>query len=238
MQTKVLKEEYMNLFFRSMVLMFLFFSYATSLLYSQVNSRGKLVSQYENQKFIVELTSNRVSIDGRIILIGEGEYPINGQIAHSGKIDNISSSQIVLNYLEELHVFNIAANTILCANRVQSNNLNDFEVGGNATVQTDLNSNEATLVHNRCLEFTVGMGTELIDFECASEAVDNQKQLVKEIQILLNELGFNVGAPDGIPGSRTKNAIKKFEKDNGYETTGQISVSLLAKLKLQKEKNH
>jgi peptidoglycan hydrolase-like protein with peptidoglycan-binding domain len=40
---------------------------------------------------------------------------------------------------------------------------------------------------------------------------------VEEVQALLNIYGYDVGAVDGILGLRTRNAIEKFQKDNGLE---------------------
>lgn len=40
---------------------------------------------------------------------------------------------------------------------------------------------------------------------------------IEEIQVLLDIYGYSVGKPDGILGTRTRNAIEKFQKDNGIE---------------------
>jgi localization factor PodJL len=54
--------------------------------------------------------------------------------------------------------------------------------------------------------------------------------LVSHAQSLLNKLGYDVGAPDGLMGARTREAIKSFERKNGLEETGKVTVPLVVKL--------
>jgi hypothetical protein len=42
----------------------------------------------------------------------------------------------------------------------------------------------------------------------------------KEVQQKLNELGYSCGAEDGIMGTKTRNAIKKFQRDTGLTVDG------------------
>lgn len=73
-------------------------------------------------------------------------------------------------------------------------------------------------------------------------AVLSQKQgdtlysssLVKEAQVLLNGLGFNLGEPDGVAGNRTKEAVRSFEYEIGLPQTGKITKKLVEILKAQK----
>ena len=53
---------------------------------------------------------------------------------------------------------------------------------------------------------------------------------IREAQTLLSELGYEVGTPDGISGSRTRDAVKSFEAVNGMPETGNITDDLLQKL--------
>jgi localization factor PodJL len=54
--------------------------------------------------------------------------------------------------------------------------------------------------------------------------------LVNRAQSLLNKLGYDVGPPDGVAGERTRDAVKSFERRNGLEETGEISIPLVTKL--------
>ena len=55
---------------------------------------------------------------------------------------------------------------------------------------------------------------------------------VKRAQELLSNLGFEVGAPDGAMGPKTRNAIISFERSNGLPETGRVSAELMDRLSL------
>jgi localization factor PodJL len=55
---------------------------------------------------------------------------------------------------------------------------------------------------------------------------------IREAQTLLSALGYEVGEPDGISGSKTRDAVKSFEAVNGMDETGQITDELLQKLEI------
>ncbi len=46
------------------------------------------------------------------------------------------------------------------------------------------------------------------------------KDIIKRIQEALNARGYNTGTPDGLLGKGTKNALDKFQRDNGLATGG------------------
>ncbi len=54
--------------------------------------------------------------------------------------------------------------------------------------------------------------------------------LVKKIQTLLAEQGFDPGPADGVVGSRTRDAVKAYQRENGIAQTGQIDGPLVAAL--------
>lgn len=58
----------------------------------------------------------------------------------------------------------------------------------------------------------------------------NASTLVTRAQTLLNKLGYDVGVPDGVAGSRTRSEIKRFQGRNGLEETGEVSVPLVSQL--------
>jgi localization factor PodJL len=55
--------------------------------------------------------------------------------------------------------------------------------------------------------------------------------LVTEAQMLLAELGFNVGTPDGKLGVRTVDALRRFQLQSGLEVTGEITPELLNEMR-------
>jgi peptidoglycan hydrolase-like protein with peptidoglycan-binding domain len=55
-------------------------------------------------------------------------------------------------------------------------------------------------------------------------------QLNKDIQVELNRLGYNVGVPDGLFGTRTRQAVLSYQKEVGVPQTGEPSRQLLTQL--------
>lgn len=66
--------------------------------------------------------------------------------------------------------------------------------------------------------------------EWADASPATNVSLVTRAQGLLNKLGYGVGTPDGLMGARTREAIKSFERQNGLEETGQVTIPLVTKL--------
>jgi len=55
---------------------------------------------------------------------------------------------------------------------------------------------------------------------------------IREIQIVLNERGFNVGRPDGHLGKRTIEALTTFQRQQGFQATGRIDSQTVSALGL------
>jgi peptidoglycan hydrolase-like protein with peptidoglycan-binding domain len=64
-----------------------------------------------------------------------------------------------------------------------------------------------------------------------SEFVPLRRAEVREMQRLLNRLGFDVGTPDGLAGKRTKRAIREFQAENGMSPDGRVSRKVLNALR-------
>ncbi len=58
------------------------------------------------------------------------------------------------------------------------------------------------------------------------------RELIKKAQSILNDLGFDVGAIDGIYGNKTKQAICAFQKSQGLPVNGSVTESLIKELDL------
>ncbi|MEL6724944.1 MAG: peptidoglycan-binding protein [Pseudomonadota bacterium] len=56
---------------------------------------------------------------------------------------------------------------------------------------------------------------------------------VEAIQTVLNGLGYEAGAADGLAGAGTRTAIRAFQSDYGLETTGNIDATLIEALNTQ-----
>ncbi len=59
------------------------------------------------------------------------------------------------------------------------------------------------------------------------------RTVVKEMQGILNSLGYDTGTPDGLAGRKTRAAVSAFQKDYGLPENGQLNpgtIKLLRKL--------
>jgi localization factor PodJL len=54
------------------------------------------------------------------------------------------------------------------------------------------------------------------------------------MQERLNEMGYKLGAVDGVSGPRTVEALKKFQSDNKLPPTGTIDPDTIRKLRSAK----
>jgi hypothetical protein len=70
-------------------------------------------------------------------------------------------------------------------------------------------------------------GAKLIGYGEAQK----KRTFVGEIQVLLQQLGFEVGEIDGILGRRTESAIKRYQLEHGLKADGKPSERLLAHLR-------
>jgi localization factor PodJL len=58
----------------------------------------------------------------------------------------------------------------------------------------------------------------------------DRSALVKKIQTLLAQQGYDAGPADGVEGRRTRDAVKAFQRNVGVAETGKIDTSLVAAL--------
>jgi localization factor PodJL len=59
------------------------------------------------------------------------------------------------------------------------------------------------------------------------------KKAVRNIQLILQKNGYDVGTADGVMGGKTRTAIASFQKANGLQPTGNVDQKLV-QLLLQK----
>ena len=62
---------------------------------------------------------------------------------------------------------------------------------------------------------------------------NGSRDQVRAVQTVLNGLGYEAGAPDGVAGSGTRTAIRAFQADNGLATSGEITNELVDALNAQ-----
>ncbi|BAS67084.1 lytic murein transglycosylase [Bathymodiolus septemdierum thioautotrophic gill symbiont] len=57
-----------------------------------------------------------------------------------------------------------------------------------------------------------------------------RREDIQAIQTKLNTLGFDTGKPDGIPGPKTRGAVRAYQQENGLPVDGYVGYQLLQKL--------
>ncbi|MCC6984359.1 MAG: SEL1-like repeat protein [Bauldia sp.] len=65
-----------------------------------------------------------------------------------------------------------------------------------------------------------------------AEPLEGQ-DLVRQVQALLAERGYDAGPPDGVIGARTRAAVRDFQRTSGLPVTGMIDNGLLVSLSAQ-----
>jgi peptidoglycan hydrolase-like protein with peptidoglycan-binding domain len=71
----------------------------------------------------------------------------------------------------------------------------------------------------------------LVGLVSAISAQAKPSNLLSEIQMLLNELGFPAGSPDGLMGRRTRQAIRAYQREHDLRVTGRPAAVLLGHLR-------
>jgi localization factor PodJL len=66
--------------------------------------------------------------------------------------------------------------------------------------------------------------------EWTSSAETPNGALITRAQKLLNRLGYDAGPPNGQLGEQTRDAIRTFQRRNGLDETGEVTVPLVTKL--------
>lgn len=107
--------------------------------------------------------------------------------------------------------------------------------GASGPIFLAYNNFRTTMVWNRSTYYAISVG-HLADRFVGGDEIQHwpetderalSRNEVIELQELLNTMGIDVGAPDGILGSRTRGAIRTFQEESGLPTDGYASADLL-----------
>ena len=114
------------------------------------------------------------------------------------------------------------------------------QLAGNnvSTLKTQLEANDLKRAEERIAAFKPmaideaanGIFRDVAWVGGPGETVQPSAALVKDAQSLLNDLGYDVGTPDGDMGPKTRAAVIAFEKANGLRETGVVSATLVDQL--------
>jgi hypothetical protein len=62
------------------------------------------------------------------------------------------------------------------------------------------------------------------------DVVDLSPDEIRQVQIVLNQRGFNIGDPDGVLGPRTRQALIQFQQRQGFQATGRFDSRTISAL--------
>ena len=88
--------------------------------------------------------------------------------------------------------------------------------GGAADVSSTSQTTTATTSASNAIQLNAG------------SSVTISKDIIKIVQDVLNQKGYDCGSVDGIAGDKTKNAIKKFIDENHSDSTDNAIVNMVA----------
>ena len=87
--------------------------------------------------------------------------------------------------------------------------------------------------HSRRIIATLPVGTQssaIVRERGSSTAMHLSREEIRQVQIMLNQKGFNVGEPDGIFGQQTRMALLEFQRSQGLQVSAQIDQQTMAAL--------
>lgn len=95
------------------------------------------------------------------------------------------------------------------------------------------NSSSTKSNQKETLNSTTSNKTKLNEKEEENNKKKTEKEMIKEVQKALNDLGYDCGKVDGILGKKTKAALKKFQKDYGLKVDGKIGKEVKKALNIE-----
>jgi len=83
-----------------------------------------------------------------------------------------------------------------------------------------------------CIMLLIPLTINAANLTFSKNVKDNKaRNLVQEVQIMLIEVGYDPGLPDGYNGLRTEAALRSFQRDNNLETNGKMGKATVKALK-------
>jgi hypothetical protein len=86
---------------------------------------------------------------------------------------------------------------------------------------------------NKSAEQGAAADQEIPEGQGSSEATDidvEDKALVQQAQQMLAMLGYEPGPADGVPGQKTRRAIRDYQEESGVDADGRVTATLLDQL--------
>jgi len=96
----------------------------------------------------------------------------------------------------------------------------------------NLSTRKQMLLFLCCIMLTIPLSLNAANLTFSKNVKDNKvRNLVQDVQIMLIEIGYDPGLPDGYNGLRTEAALRSFQRDNNLETNGKMGKATVKALK-------
>jgi len=83
-----------------------------------------------------------------------------------------------------------------------------------------------------CILFVIPLSANAANLTFSKNVKDNKaRNLIQHTQIMLIEIGYDPGLPDGYNGLRTEAALRSFQRDYKLETNGKLGNATIKALK-------
>lgn len=83
-----------------------------------------------------------------------------------------------------------------------------------------------------CIMLVIPLSLNAANLTFSKNVKDNKvRNLVQDVQIMLIEIGYDPGLPDGYNGLRTEAALRSFQRDFNLETNGKMGKATIKALK-------
>jgi len=83
-----------------------------------------------------------------------------------------------------------------------------------------------------CIMLVIPLSLNAANLTFSKNVKENKaRNLVQNVQIMLIEIGYDPGLPDGYNGLRTESALRSFQRDHNLETNGKMGKATVKALK-------
>lgn len=137
-----------------------------------------------------------------------------------------------MKYVRKIMVFIIAVSCMLCPVKAGQTHSGRTDSAGGHHDYNNVSGLGSYHYHHGYGPHLHPNGLCPYDTSSSSSVVTKKKGNValKKAQRKLNRLGYNCGTPDGLMGSRTRKALRKFQKKNKIKVTGTLTKKTKKKL--------
>ncbi len=100
-------------------------------------------------------------------------------------------------------------------------------------------SEHSTITRRRSLSLLAAVGVSVAAPAALAQnrtARERQKKMMRTVQRMLRDVGYDPGPIDGSRGGKTASALSSFQRDRGLKRTGTVTASTLQALSATSER--